>query len=266
MPATLDEILAATRARIAEARRAGDVRRLEDAAERHVCRGFRRKLQAEPGAAVIAELKKASPSRGMIRTDFPVAQLAAELAKAGAAALSVLTDEQFFQGSLRNLQEALEATTLPCLRKDFILDPFQVIEAKANGADAVLLIMAALGDQEFSQLQRNARELNLDVLCEVHDRDELRRAVDLGADIIGVNSRNLRTFQVDPATPLRLAEHLPATVLRVAESGINTGDDIRGLREAGYQAFLVGECLMRAVSPGEKLQNLIAEARSVGAA
>ncbi len=266
MPPTLDEILAVARQRVANAKRTGDLRRLEEAAEQHVCRGFRRSLEAAGGSGVIAELKKASPSRGIIRENFPVGELAAKLAEAGAAALSVLTDERFFQGSLRNLQEASKAATVPCLCKDFILDPFQVIEAKANAADAVLLIMTALKDAEFSTLYRSARELGLDVLCEVHDREELRRAADLGAEIIGVNSRDLRTFHVDPATPLRLAEHLPAKVLRVAESGINCGDDIRRLREAGYHAFLVGECLMRAQSPGEKLRTLLAEARSVGAA
>lgn len=266
MPATLDDILTAARQRVVEAMRSADMRRLEAEAAQHVCREFRRALSGASGTAVIAELKKASPSRGIIRADFPVAQLAGDLANAGAAALSVLTDEQFFQGSLRNLYQASHVTAIPCLRKDFIVDPFQVIEAKANGADAVLLIMAALADKEFAALRGRARDEGLDVLCEIHDRDELQRALDLGADIIGVNSRNLRTFHVDPATPLRLAEHLPANVLRVAESGINTGDDIRVLRDAGYEAFLIGECLMRAQSPGEKLQTLLAEARSVGAA
>ncbi len=266
MPATLNDILAATRQRVAEAKRAADLHALEASAMRHVCRGFGKALHAAGGTAVIAELKKASPSRGTIREDFSARSLAAELAEAGAAALSVLTDEQFFQGSLRNLREASNVASIPCLRKDFIVDSFLVIEAKANSADAVLLIMAALKDEEFSALHQQARELELDVLCEVHDRDELRRALDLGAEIIGVNSRNLRTFQVDTAAPLRLAEHLPANVLRVAESGINSGDDIRRLRDAGYQAFLVGECLMRAKLPGEKLRTMLAEARSVGAA
>jgi indole-3-glycerol phosphate synthase len=265
VPATLDEILAVARGRVADARRTSDLHRLAEDAGRHVCRGFRRSLEAAGGVAVIAELKKASPSRGIIRENFLVGDLARELADGGAAALSVLTDERFFQGSLRNLREASQSTSIPCLRKDFIVDPFQVIEAKANQADAVLLIMAAVSDAEFSALYRTARELQLDVLCEVHDRDELRRAVDLGAEIIGVNSRNLHTFHVDPDTPLRLAEHLPAKVVRVAESGIQTGDEIRRLRDAGYQAFLVGECLMRAKSPGEKLRALLAEARSVGA-
>jgi indole-3-glycerol phosphate synthase len=198
----------------------------------------------------------------VIRSDFDVTKLALELESGGAAALSVLTDEEFFQGSLENLRRASAATKLPCLRKDFIVDEFQLLEARAYGADAVLLIVAALSQEELAGLSRKSREIELDVLCEVHDERELQCALDTGCDAIGVNSRDLRTFQVDLSTPQRLAELIPAQVFRVAESGIHSGDDVRRLREAGYQAFLVGESLMKAASPGRALTELLAS--SVG--
>jgi indole-3-glycerol phosphate synthase len=237
---------------------------LERQAASHVPRGFRAALQSvrESGVAVIAELKKASPSRGLIRRDFDPAKLARELEAAGAAALSVLTDEEFFQGSLENLRIASAETRLPCLRKDFIVDEFQIIEARANCADAILLIVAALSQKELTALIQNAGAHELDVLCEVHDEDELQRALDAGCDLIGVNSRDLRTFKVDLATALRLAEHMPGNVLAVAESGIESGTDIARLRSAGYRAFLIGEALMKAPSPGAALKELVADAAS----
>src|SRR5208337_3422178 len=177
--------------------------------------------------------------------------------KAGAAALSVLTDEQFFQGSLQNLEIASRATRLPCLRKDFIVDEFQLLEARAHCADAVLLIVAALTQTELAGLHRRARELRLDVLCEVHDAPELQRALDAGCETIGVNNRNLHTFKVDLNTSLQLATLIPPGVIKVAESGIETGDDIAALRQAGFDAFLVGESLMRAPRPGEALRELL---------
>src|SRR5579863_3116128 len=258
----LADIVAATRRRVGECRSTADLRELEKRAAGHVPRGFRRGLEdaARAGVAVIAELKKASPSRGMIREDFDPAALARELEEAGAAALSVLTDEEFFQGSLENLRTASESTRLPCLRKDFILDEFQLLEARANGADAVLLIVAALSPQELKLLARRAGEYGLDVLCEVHDAEELRRAEDVGCTLIGVNSRDLRTFTVDLETAFRLADSIPKPALRVAESGINNGADIARLRAAGYHAFLIGESLMKAKSPGETLKGLLAEA------
>ena len=210
--------------------------------------------------AVIAELKKASPSKGLIRADFQVADLARELAKAGAAALSVLTDERFFQGSLENLELASQATQVPCLRKDFILDEFQLLEARAHGADAVLLIVAALSQTELIGLNRRATALDLDVLCEVHDGEELQRALDAGCETIGVNNRDLHTFRVDLNTSLRLAERIPSGVVKVAESGIESGEDIARLRDAGFDAFLIGESLMRAAHPGEALRELLAQA------
>jgi indole-3-glycerol phosphate synthase len=214
---------------------------------------------AESGIAVIAELKKASPSKGLIRGDFPVAELAQELENAGAAALSVLTNERFFQGSLQNLEMASQATRLPCLRKDFMIDEFQLLEARAHCADAVLLIVAALAPTELANLHRRASELQLDVLCEVHDGMELQRALDAGCETIGVNNRDLHTFRVDLNTSLQLATLMPPGVVKVAESGIETGDDIARLRDAGFNAFLIGESLMRAPHPGDALRALLAQ-------
>jgi indole-3-glycerol phosphate synthase len=264
MPVTLDQIVARTRARVADARRSVDAVALERKAREHRVRGFRRALEqaAARGVAVIAELKRASPSRGVIRGAFPVGGLAQQLAKAGAAALSVLTEEEFFHGSLLHLGEASIASDLPCLRKDFIVDEFQLLEARAHRADAVLLIVAALAAAELPALARRARELELDVLCEVHDESELGRALDAGCQIIGVNSRDLRTFQVDLGTALRLGPLIPAGVFRVAESGIRGADDIHRLRDAGYQAFLIGEWLMQADSPGAALKQLLAEVQA----
>jgi len=259
MAAILERIVAATRVRVAETKRGADLRELERLAERHVPRGFRRALasKSRDGVAVIAELKKASPSKGLIRAEFHPAELAAELEAAGAAALSVLTDEEFFQGSLRNLREAAAAVLIPCLRKDFVVDEFQLLEARASSADAVLLIVAALSLDELSTLAAGARLRGLDILCEVHDADELQRALDAGCDLIGVNTRDLRTFKVDLEAAFALAEKFPAGVVRVAESGIHSAEDVSRLRAAGYHAFLVGESLMRAASPGDALRELM---------
>ena len=259
MAAVLDRIVAATRTRVAESKRVADLRELERRAEQHAPRGFRNalSLKGRDGIAVIAELKKASPSKGLIRDNFHAAELAKQLEGAGAAALSVLTDEEFFQGSLENLRKASAAVSIPCLRKDFIVDEFQMLEARANSADAVLLIVAALTSDELSRLGLAARSQGLDVLCEVHDGDELNRAVDARFDLIGVNTRDLKTFKVDLQTAFDLAEKFPANVVRVAESGIHSSEDVARLREAGYQAFLVGESLMRAVSPGDALRELM---------
>src|SRR5215469_4607692 len=212
MPATLDQIVAARRRSVGKLKAAADLRDLERRAESQAPPSFRAALErSEAGEiAVIAELKKASPSRGLIRGDFDVARLASGFAKAGAAALSVLTEEEFFQGSLRNLELAAERSDLPCLRKDFMVDEFQVLEARAAGASAILLIVAALNQADLVRFRDAARVLSLDVLSEVHDRDELRRAVDLGFDIIGVNNRNLRTFEVDLHIALRLAAEIPS--------------------------------------------------------
>ena len=264
MSVTLDQILADTRLRVETLLHASAEQGLAEKARQHTPRGFKRALseRAAHGAAVIAELKKASPSKGVIRPHFSAVRLARELEQAGAAALSVLTDEKYFQGSLSNLQQASTATRIPCLRKDFIIHEIQLEEARAHGADAILLIAAALRDDEMFLLFQKARELSLDVLCEVHDERELDRAISIGFDIIGVNSRDLRTFHVDPEAPVRLAGRLPRNVLRVAESGIHTPARLRQLRDAGYHAFLIGESLMYADSPGEKLRELLSEVGS----
>jgi indole-3-glycerol phosphate synthase len=264
MPVSLNQIVDATRGKVREAKRSANVSHLERQAERHIPRGFRRSLleKSKDGVAVIAELKKASPSKGLIRPQFCVEELAAELETAGAAALSVLTDEEFFQGSLENLRTASAQVKIPCLRKDFIVDEFQLLEARANSADAVLLIVAALSQEELLGLAHRARARGLDVLCEVHDEEELDRAIGAGCDLIGVNTRDLRTFQVDCETALRLAERLPKDVVKVAESGIQSGEDVARLRRAGYDAFLIGETLMRAERPGAHLRQLMASTGS----
>lgn len=261
----LPEILAATRRRVAECRSHSDLRQLEEQANSHNPRGFRSALEesSKKGAAVIAELKKASPSRGLIRANFDAASLAAELENSGAAALSVLTDEEFFSGSLSNLKAASAATRVPCLRKDFIVDEFQLVEARANRADAVLLIVAALDQPQLVSLAKRAAEWRLDVLCEVHDEEELGRALDAGCDLIGVNSRDLKSFKVDLTTAFRVADMLPAGVIAVAESGIEIGSDISRLRAAGYDAFLIGEKLMKSPCPGDTLRALLSDANAM---
>ena len=264
MSVTLDQIVAATRRHIEAAKPLANRAELAKRASEHATRGFAAALQrtSGEGPAVIAELKRASPSRGMIRSSFPVAELASHLAQAGAAALSVLTEEEHFQGSLAFLAEASRTVGVPCLRKDFIIDEFQLLEARAHGADAALLIVGALTDLELRHLRAAARGFALEVLCEVHDEDELGRALDAGFDVIGVNNRNLRTFQVDLNTALHLRRNIPAGVVKVAESGIRSGADIRKLRDTGYDAFLIGESLMRADRPDEALQTLLAEAKA----
>ena len=263
MAPSLDQIVAATRRKLQENHASVDLRKLEDAACQHIPRGFRTALDLARlnGPAIIAELKKASPSRGLIRADFDVGALAQQLETAGATALSVLTDEEFFQGSLEHLRLASRATKLPCLRKDFIVDEIQIVEARATGADAILLIVAALSQSEMQALARRANECGLDVLCEVHDAQELQRALDAGCNLIGVNNRDLRTFKVDLNTAFQLAELIPEATSRVAESGITNGADIARLRTAGYHAFLIGESLMAARSPGEALRGLIKESQ-----
>ncbi|MGC2193067.1 MAG: indole-3-glycerol phosphate synthase TrpC [Terriglobales bacterium] len=259
MLTTLDQIIAATRQHLSEKSRTSDLLALERLASEHKPRGFRRSLAsvASAGVAVIAELKKASPSKGLIRPAFDPGRLARELEQGGAAALSVLTEAEFFQGSLENLRVASDSTNLPCLRKDFIVEEFQIIEARAHGADAILLIVAALAQDELQRLAAKARELDLDVLCEAHDEEELQRALDAGCQLIGVNSRNLRTFQVDLNTAVRVAKKFPRGILAVAESGIASASDIAELRSVGYQAFLIGESLMKAALPGSALRRLL---------
>jgi indole-3-glycerol phosphate synthase len=259
MPTQLDQILAHTLLQVKARKAVADYGSLERQAAAHRPRGFAASLRAAAanGPAIIAEIKKASPSKGLIRSDFYPATLARTFQSAGAAALSVLTDEEFFQGSLDYLRQASDAVKIPCLRKDFILDSFQVLEARAAGADAILLIVSAHSDDTLSDLRDEAHTLNLDVLCETHDRAELDRAIALGFDLIGVNSRDLRTFAVDTNRLIELAQSMPNNILKVAESGIRTAEDIARLQEAGYDAFLVGEALMRQPDPAAALALLL---------
>jgi indole-3-glycerol phosphate synthase len=253
----LPEILAHTRSVVEERKAAADMRLLAAAAARHVPRGFARALRARQGMAVIAELKKASPSKGIIREEFDPVEIAVQLEAGGATALSVLTDEKFFQGSLANLRRASAAVWLPCLRKDFMVDEFQMLEARANRADAVLLIVAALTDAELKTLRKSARSYGLDVLCEVHNAEELERALPLECECVGVNSRDLKTFEVSLDRACELAQRLPKSSVRVAESGIHTQADMKRLRAAGFDAFLIGESLMRESKPGGALASLL---------
>jgi indole-3-glycerol phosphate synthase len=259
MSTQLERILARKIIEVRDRRATADLALLERKAVAHMPRGFEASLRkaTTSGPAIIAELKKASPSRGLIRADFDPAALAPSLEAAGAAALSVLTDEEFFQGSLDNLTAASSVVSIPCLRKDFIVDAFQILEARAAGADAILLIVAASSDSELKNFYAEARRMDLDVLCEVHDRAELERAVAIGFTIIGVNSRNLHTMLVDPQTQIDLGQLLPPSVLRVAESGIRTGADIASMQRAGYDAFLIGESLMREPDPAAALATLL---------
>ncbi|MDQ2833936.1 MAG: indole-3-glycerol phosphate synthase TrpC [Acidobacteriota bacterium] len=259
MPTQLDTILAHTRQQVNARKTAADIALLERKAEQHTPRGFTRHLRekAQTGPAVIAEIKKASPSRGLIRSDFDPAALARGFELAGAAALSVLTDEEFFQGSLAYLEHASREVRIPCLRKDFILDSFQILEARAFGADAILLIVSAHTDNDLTSLRDAADRMGLDALCETHDREEMERAVGLGFSLIGVNSRDLRTFSVRTEVLEELAAWMPKDAVMVAESGIRTAEDIGRLRGFGYHAFLVGEALMREPDPGVGLAALL---------
>jgi len=207
--------------------------------------------------AIISEIKKASPSKGLLSNDFQPARIAGQYATGGAAALSVLTDEPFFQGSLADLQAARGACSLPVLRKDFTLGEADVLEAAAHGADAILLIAAILQIQEITQLQAAAASFGMAALVEVHDQAELDKAISAGARIIGVNNRDLSTFVVTLQTSLRLAERIPAGAIKVSESGIHSAQDVRLLHGAGFQAFLVGEHLMKSGDPAEALRALV---------
>jgi indole-3-glycerol phosphate synthase len=262
----LDRILATTRATVAVSRAVASEAELEQRAAQHQPRGWVKALRtrAQTGPAIIAELKKASPSKGLIRADFDVSWLARRYEAGGAAALSVLTDEPYFQGSLRNLELASAAVSIPCLRKDFTVDEYQILEARAHSGDAILLIAAALTDEELFRFTRTAHTFELDVLCEVHTGDELDRVLSIAEapDAVGVNNRDLRTFAVRLETSLELVERIPASVVRVAESGITAPGDLALLRAAGFDAFLIGESLMRQPDPAVALQALLAESET----
>ena len=216
--------------------------------------GLRRALQTGP--AVIAEIKKASPSAGVIREDFEAGAIAQSYAGAGAACLSVLTDRDFFQGDQQYLREARKACALPVLRKDFIIDPWQVSESRVMGADCILLIVAALEQSLLADLLAQARDLGMDVLVEVHDEVEMERALLLGHDLIGVNNRNLNTFETSLATSERLVKMLSGDQLLVTESGIRTADDVKRMQSCGINTFLVGEAFMREADPGQALARM----------
>lgn len=222
-------------------------------------RGFIQAIEnkiAEGKAGVIAEIKKASPSKGVLRENFIPAEIAKSYEEHGAACLSVLTDKDFFQGGDEYLKQAREATNLPVIRKDFIIDPYQVYEARAMGADCILLIVAALGDASMNELLSLAHHLDMDVLMEVHDKEEMERAIQSGAKLIGVNNRNLRTFEVTLQTTLDMLDMVPEDRILVTESGILVPDDVKLMRDNNINAFLVGEAFMRADDPGEKLAEL----------
>jgi indole-3-glycerol phosphate synthase len=257
----LDAILARTREHVAAERERRPLG-LSHPAVRQAppVRPFAAALSRPGRVNVIAEHKRRSPSRGPIREDLAPADVARRYEAAGAAAISVLTDEPFFGGRMAHLEQVRGATTLPVLRKDFVLDPWQVWEARAAGADAVLLIVAALDDAALVGLLAAAREAGVDAFVEVHDRGELDRALAAGARIVGVNNRDLKTLAVSIETALALAPAIPDDVVAVAESGIRTGLALRRLRDAGFDAFLVGEHLMAAPDPGEALRRLIADA------
>ena len=222
-------------------------------------RGFANALQAaiaNGDPAVIAEVKKASPSKGVIRPDFRPGEIAVSYEFGGASCLSVLTDVDFFQGADLYLQQAREACTLPVLRKDFVIDPYQIYEARVLGADCILLIVSALDDQQLADLSNLALQLGMDVLVEVHDIDELERAIQVPVPLIGINNRNLRTFEVSLQNTLSLKDAVPRDRLLVTESGILGPEDVKTMRDAGVNAFLVGEAFMRVEEPGEGLRQL----------
>ena len=263
-PDILKKIVAHKREEVAAAKRTFPLERLQALLElvEDRPRGFARALRAmaeSGGTAVIAEVKKGSPSKGIIRADFDPLTIAETYQESGATCLSVLTDEKFFFGHLNYLGLIREAVGLPLLRKDFICDPYQLVEARAFGADAVLLIAAMLDPAQLRDLAGQAAELGLDVLLEVHDESELEAALQSGAELIGINNRNLRTFVTDLSTTERLAALVPHDRLIVAESGIDCRADVERLQRAGAAAFLVGESLMRESDIGAKLRELLGE-------
>jgi indole-3-glycerol phosphate synthase len=258
----LDKIVAVKREEVATALNQKSLAVVRaDAESRVLTRDFEGAMRAKIAAgqaAVIAEIKKASPSKGVLRADFIPADIAQSYAEFGAACLSVLTDKQFFQGSVDYLKQARASCDLPVLRKDFMIDAYQVYEARAMGADAILLIAACLDDALMAEMEAVARSLDMAVLVEVHDKAELERALKLKTRLVGINNRNLKTFEVSLQTTLDMLPDVPADRLLVTESGIQTPEDVRRMREVQVNAFLVGEAFMRAREPGEALAKLFA--------
>jgi indole-3-glycerol phosphate synthase len=256
----LDEIIKNKREELAAVKQALPLLQLEERVKKAPdTRGFSRALtrDARKKNRIIAEVKKASPSKGVIRQAFDPVAIAREYEQGGAAAVSVLTEERYFQGKLEYLQEIKKSISLPVLRKDFIFDPYQVYEARAFGADALLLIAAALDPALLRELLELTHRLSMEALVEVHTREELAKVLEADARIIGINNRNLRTFATDIMTTVELLAVIPDDQIVVSESGINTVEDIRKLKAAGADAFLIGESLMREPSPGRKLQELV---------
>lgn len=265
-PDLLEAIVAATRARVASAMQREPRAQLECRAMAVQPNGtaFASRVSRTGSVNVIAECKRRSPSRGVLRSAYDPVAVASAYARAGAAAISVLTEPGFFDGALQHLIDVRAAVTVPLLRKDFMIHEYQLLEARAAGADAILLIVAALTDTELRDLAESARALGLAALVEVHDVVECDRAVSAGASIIGVNNRNLRTLQVDLDASHVIAARLPANVISVSESGLKTRDDLRAMRALGYQAFLIGERFMIDADPGAALTGLLASLEAVG--
>ncbi len=269
MQNTPDILKKIIRRKVEEVAACADRRSLQDLAQAvkglEPTRGFVRALEKRIAAGqsgIIAEIKKASPSKGVLRADFRPAEIARSYARAGAACLSVLTDRDFFQGADEYLQEARAACALPVIRKDFVIDPYQVYESRAIGADCILLIVACLDDAQLSELSGLAVRLGLDVLVEVHDGEELERALPLNTRLIGINNRDLRSFATDLNTTLDLLARIPEDRLVVTESGIQTPGDVALMRANGVNAFLVGEAFLRAPDPGAELARLFADPRA----
>jgi len=255
----LEEILMAKRRSVENARQASPLTELmRQARQSDPPRDFKAALRAD-GLSIITEVKRASPSRGVIAEQVDISHLARQFQEGGASAVSVLTEEDFFSGTLDDLRRVKDAIQLPVLRKDFIFDPYQVWESRIAGADAVLLIASMFDLAPLRQLILLARQLQLTPLVEIHELEELGRAMDAGADVIGVNARNLSNFAVDLRVPLSLAPLIPPGIIKVAESGIKTREDVVQLQQVGYEAILIGETLMRAEDPIQKLRELVAK-------
>ncbi len=261
-PTILKKIVARKHEEVAERSAVTSINDLQQhLLQQSACRGFVNAIETQLTAghsAVIAEVKKASPSKGVIREQFDPAAIAASYQAGGAACLSVLTDKDFFQGSEMYLQQARNACSLPVIRKDFMVDPYQVVEARAIGADCILLIVACLDDVQMKELNTTAKELGLDVLIEVHNREELERSLPLGNTLVGINNRDLHTFETSLNTTFDLLPHIPEERIVVTESSIHTPADVQSMRDHHVNAFLVGEAFMRAEEPGEKLKALFA--------
>lgn len=259
-PDILKKILAKKVEEVANRKQRMSIADLEEIAQNvERPRGFYKALQAKVSAkkpGIIAEIKKASPSQGIIRENFQPITIGLDYAMNGATCLSVLTDKEFFQGAEANLQMVRERCPLPIIRKDFMIDPYQIYESRALGADCILLIVAALEDEQMHKLSDTATKLGMDVLVEVHNADELQRALTLDTQLIGINNRNLRSFETSLQTTLELKSHIPADKLIITESGINTQEDVQLMLDHDIYAFLVGESFMRAESPGQKMREL----------